>query len=461
MDDGEKPDEASEAGQAAEDAEAIEDTEHPGDADNDGADNDTGAAEDADPGRPEEPGDAETPAAAGTAATTGGRHRHPARRGRSPWRIAARTAVVLLSALALVATGYAYTVLDGLQDSVQTTDALQQNSGGDDENAPPPPQDDGATDILLVGTDSRTDMEGNALPLDMLKELRTEDKQGISTDTLIIMRIPKDGGTPKAISIPRDAWVDVPQGGEDKINSAYGAAKEAASARLWAEGGHEPADIEKESDQAGRRALVKTVQDFTRIHIDHYAEVNLLGFYLLTEALGGVEVCLNNATYDKDSGANFAAGPQVVSGGEALSFVRQRKNLPRGDLDRIVRQQAFLASALDGVLSAGTLTEPGRLDQLTETLRRSLVLDPNLDLLGFAEQAKGIASGDIEFVTIPVVQVAARSDDGQSIVSVDKQAVRAFVKDIITGGEGQGEQPGGGGSAPGGGIAPRAATCVN
>ncbi|ASR38939.1 LytR family transcriptional regulator [Prauserella marina] len=404
----------------------------------------------------DDPEDPEEPDEAGT---TGGRHRQatPARRKRSPWRIAARSAVVLLSALALVATGYAYTVLDGLQDSVQTTDALQQNSGGE-EGTPPPPQDDGATDILLVGTDSRTDMEGNALPLDMLKQLRTEDKQGISTDTLIIMRIPKDGGSPRAISIPRDAWVDVPQGGEGKINSAYGAAKESVSARLWAEGGHAAADVEKESDQAGRRALVKTVQDFTRIHIDHYAEVNLLGFYLLTEALGGVEVCLNNATYDKDSGANFAAGPQVVSGGEALSFVRQRKNLPRGDLDRIVRQQAFLASALDSVLSAGTLTEPGRLDQLTETLRRSLVLDPDLDLLGFAEQAKGIASGDIEFVTIPVVEVAARSDDGQSIVSVDKEAVRAFVKDII---ESEGEQPSGGGSAPGGGIAPRAAACVN
>lgn len=400
-----------------------------------------------------EPGDAGSPA---TARASG--------RGRRVLRVAFRSVVILLSVTALAVTGYAYSTLDRLRDNIHTTDALRQNRRPVPEDTgtpPPPPSDDGATDILLVGADSRTDMQGNPLPRAMLRKLRTEGQAGVNTDTLIILRFPKNGGSPVGISIPRDTWIDVPGGGQDKINSVYGTAKRHAVDRLRADGMTDRAELERESDQAGRRALVETVQDFTHVHIDHYAEVNLLGFYLLTEALGGVEVCLKNATYDSDSGAAFRAGPQVVSGGEALSFVRQRKNLPRGDLDRIIRQQAFLASALNKVLSAGTLTDSDRLERLTDTVRRSLVLDADLDLLEFAGQVKGIASGDISFVTIPVVEIAGRSPDGrQSIVTVDVEEVRSFVKRAVA----DEPPPSGGGSAPQGArgqITADGVTCVN
>ncbi|PXY51650.1 LytR family transcriptional regulator, partial [Virgibacillus profundi] len=124
--------------------------------------------------------------------------------------------------IALAGTGYAYATLDDIQDNVNTTDALIQEG-------PAPAKDDGATDILLVGTDARTDMQGNPLPLEVLKALRTEETAGIHTDTLIILRIPKDGGKPSGVSIPRDAWVDVPSGGKNKVNSAFGTAKAAAA----------------------------------------------------------------------------------------------------------------------------------------------------------------------------------------------------------------------------------------
>ncbi|EHR49197.1 cell envelope-related function transcriptional attenuator common domain [Saccharomonospora marina XMU15] len=386
-------------------------------------------------------------------------------RRRSPFRLFRRAVVALVALLALAATGYAYIALDTLQDKVNTTDALRQNESdtGGEVRSPPPPEDDGATDILLVGADSRTDMEGNPLPAATLRKLRTESKSGVNTDTLIVLRIPDDGGSPTGVSIPRDTWVDVPHGTKDKINSVYGTAKWHAMRRLRGEGITERTRLERESDQAGRHALVGVVQEFTRIRIDHYAEVNLLGFYLLTEALGGVKVCLNQATWDPDSGADFSAGVQVVSGGEALSFVRQRKNLPRGDLDRIVRQQAFLASALDKVLSAGTLTSSDRLDRLADTVQRSLVLDSDLDLLEFADKVRGVASGDIKFVTIPVVEIAARSPDGrQSIVTVDVNRVRSFVRDVV--GDNAEGQPSGGGSAPPGvrtQITAEGVTCVN
>lgn len=356
------------------------------------------------------------------------------------------TVFALLSTVALAVTGYAHVALDDLRGNIPTTHAL--------DDVPDTPADDGAIDILLVGNDTRTDATGKPLPLEMLKQLRTEHKDGINTDTIIVLRMPKNGAPPKAVSLPRDSWVDVPSGGQNKINSAFNTAKVAEMERLRAKGITDRPRIELASDQVGRKALVQTVQGFTQVRIDHYAEVSLLGFYLLTEALGGVEVCLKQATQDKDAAADFHAGRQSVSGGEALSFVRQRKNLPRGDLDRIVRQQTFLGSALHKVLSAGTLTNPKKLDRLIDAVHSSIVLDPDLDIIEFAERVRGLALGDVEFVTIPVVDINGRSKDGQSIVEVDEEAVRVFIEGLVDDGQGKGVQ-GSGGGGTGGGLALR------
>ncbi|MFG1644763.1 LCP family protein [Amycolatopsis sp. NPDC049252] len=384
-----------------------------------------------------------------------------ASRARRAGRVTRRIAVGLVSLIALGASGYAYVTKDQLQSNVPTTDALTPRAG----EPAPPPADDGADDILLVGSDARTDAQGNVLPTRVLRELRTEANNGaVNTDTVILLRVPKNGAKPSAVSVPRDTWTEIPGRGKAKINSAYGIAKAHYAQTLRAQGERDQAKIERDSDTEGRRVLVQAVQDLTQVRVDHYAEVNLLGFYLLTEALGGVKVCLNHATEDKDSGADFRRGEQTVSGGKALSFVRQRKNLPRGDLDRIVRQQAFLSSALHQVLSAGTLTSPGTLNNLVDVVHRSLTLDPGLDLLQFAQQAKGLASGDLEFATIPVITANGRSEDGQSIVEVDPNAVREFVAGLA----GRATTPAGGGS--GSGAAPAAApllqaspgvTCVN
>ncbi|MEV0064985.1 LCP family protein [Amycolatopsis sp. NPDC050768] len=360
-------------------------------------------------------------------------------------RITRRIALGLVSVLALGATGYAYVTKDQLQSNVPTTDVLTPRAG----EPPAPPADDGATDILLVGSDARTDAQGNPLPLSMLKSLRTEEKAGINTDTIILLRFPKDGSKPSGVSIPRDSWVDIPGRGQAKINSAYGVAKAKFADAERAKGERDQAKIERDSDSEGRRVLVQTVQDLTKIRVDHYAEINLLGFYLLTEALGGVKVCLNHSTSDKDSGADFRRGVQTVSGGEALSFVRQRKNLPHGDLDRIVRQQAFLSSALHQVLSAGTLTSPSTVSSLMDAVHRSITLDDGLDVLDFAQQVKGVASGDLNFTTVPVITANGRSADGQSIVEIDPAAVRKFVSGLV------GRAPTGGGGAAAGAPAPR------
>ncbi|WP_394615571.1 LCP family protein [Lentzea sp. JNUCC 0626] len=349
-----------------------------------------------------------------------------AARAKKTARVIGRTVVALVAVTTLAFSGYFWTALRLVKENTNTTQILQVLE--DIPNSPP--ADDGATDILLVGSDSRTDAQGRPLPADVLRKLRTEGTDTVNTDTIIVMRVPRNGGKASAISIPRDTYVPIAGYREDKINSAYGAVKYLTAERLQAEGVSDQAERERKSDEAGRKALVQAVQDLTGMRVDHYAEINLYGFYLLTEVIGGVQVCLKAGTSDPNSGANFRAGPQLISGGDALSFVRQR-NMPGGDLGRITRQQVFMSQAMKQLLSAGTFTDPGKMSGLLDAVSKSVVVDQKLDLATLAAQAQGLASGNVEFATIPVTSIDARNDRGQSIVTVDREAVKAWVAQLI------------------------------
>lgn len=357
--------------------------------------------------------------------------------------------VAVASALVLVATGYAWRTVDNLTNGVATTGAL--GLGGPSLTGESGAPADGATDILLVGTDSRTDAQGNPLSPEELAMVRTGDVGTTNTDTIILIRVPNDGGSATAVSIPRDSYVDVPGVGMNKINGAYGTAKAEEMTALVDDQGVDRAEAERRSTEAGRATLVGTVQDLTGVSIDHYAEIGLLGFVLLTDAVDGVQVCLNAAVDEPKSGANLPAGVQTLSGPDALSFVRQRDGLPRGDLDRIGRQQVFMASLASEVLSTGTLTDPSTLSALGGAIERSVVIDSGWDVLGFATQLAGLAGGAVRFETIPVVDATGFNDRGQSIVEVDPRQVRAFVDAALGGASGPdegGDTGGSGGTVP-------------
>jgi LCP family protein required for cell wall assembly len=326
-----------------------------------------------------------------------------------------RTVVLALAAVILVVTGLGWYSVDSLRANVATARGLALGGGKD-----------GAVDILLVGTDSRTDAHGNPLSEAELASLRAGDDVASNTDTIVLIRVPNDGRSATAISIPRDSYVDVPGIGMSKINAAYGATKETKRIEL-VESGQSDEEADEESTRAGRKALIGAVSDLTGITVDHYAEVGLLGFVLLTNAVGGVDVCLEDAVDEWRSGANFPAGEQTLDGANALSFVRQRHDLPRGDLDRIVRQQVFMASLVRKVVSAKTLSNPAKLNQLAEAITRSVVLDSDWDILDFALNLQDLAGGQVRFETIPVIDLAAETDDGESVVSVDPDTVRTFV----------------------------------
>ncbi|MFN2477919.1 MAG: LCP family protein [Pseudonocardiaceae bacterium] len=330
----------------------------------------------------------------------------------------AKLALAMVSVLVLGLTGYGWATFQTLHEGLSTTDVIGW--------AVP----DKATDLLLVGLDSRTDAHDNPLARDVLARLRAGDNEGELTDTLILVRIPNDGQHAVAISLPRDLYVELPDGyGKHKLNSAFARARNATAQRLVAQGA-DPATVRTESIAAGRKLLLQTVKDLTGVGIDHYAEINLLGFSLLTDAVGGVQVCLKAPMHDRFSGANFPAGPQLISGPDALAFVRQRHGLPRGDLDRIVRQQAYMASLAHKVLTAGTLANPSRINQLINATQQSLVLDDGFDVLDFATRMQGLAAGNVIFETVPVLGDGISESDG-AVLNVDPDAVRAFVGQAI------------------------------
>ncbi|WP_037310734.1 LCP family protein [Amycolatopsis orientalis] len=335
--------------------------------------------------------------------------------------------VAALAAAVFGGTAYGYTTLESL-DGVSREDVIDAPEPGEQPA-------DGSLDILLVGRDSRTDQQGNPLPPEILRELRAGANGDDLTDTLIVMRIPNGQQAVKAFSIPRDSWVTAPGGNDkSKINEIFGRTKFAKAGELRKAGKTDKAEIEKQAITAARKATLKAVEELSGIKIDHFAEVNLLSFYEISKAVGGVEVCLNKATKDRDSGADFPAGRQTIQGADALAFVRQRKNLPRSDLDRVRRQQVFLAGLAKQTLSGGTLANPARVSELIAAVKRSVIIDSSWDLLDFVRQMRGVSGGGIAFETIPVVNPDYRYDPKHptwTAVQVDPAQVRAFAASLI------------------------------
>jgi LCP family protein required for cell wall assembly len=286
---------------------------------------------------------------------------------------------------------------------------------------------DGADqNILLVGNDSRagaTAAERRAL------SVGPNDGE-VNTDTMMVLHIPADGSRATIVSFPRDSWVDVPGNGKGKINSAYGdgynAAKSAHKSEIAAQ-------------SAGLVMTIRTIEALTGLHIDHYMQVNLLGFYRISNAIGGVTVCLNaaqNPNTDADqfhkgySGIDLPKGVSVIKGKQALAFVRQRHGLPNGDLDRIKRQQYFLSSAFRKITSAGVLLNPFKLHDLLTAVGSSLLTDPDLDLLSLAREFEQMSAGRITFRTIPNNGPQVIYPDGvmTAIVEVNTAAMPSFVR---------------------------------
>ena len=319
----------------------------------------------------------------------------------------ARIVAAVVSFLVLAGSGYGWAAYRTFAGNVRHVDAI--GSSGADYDGP-------AENILLVGDDSRP---ANASP-EVLQQLSTEEDGGsTNTDTVMLMHIPAGGGQATVISFPRDSWVDIPGAGKGKLNSAFAIGA--------AHGG---------GDAGGMKLLISVVQNLSGLHVDHFVKVSLLGFYEIADALGPIQVCLNQAAKDPYSGVDLPAGVSTLNAKQALSFVRQRHGLDQfgGDLAREVRQQYFLSTELRKVQSTGVLLNPAKLNRLLKAVSDALETDPDLDLLQFATEFRNVGAGSVRFAPLPITGTPTiRDDNGNrvSIVAVDFTALPAFIAQLV------------------------------
>jgi LCP family protein required for cell wall assembly len=283
---------------------------------------------------------------------------------------------LLAAAMVLVgaAAGYGIWFFFDLQGDVQRRIPSIEDVPGRDDNQGNFVE--GPHNVLLVGSDSRA-----GLTKKEQRELGANPVEGQRADTLILAHVDPESGRITMVQFPRDLYVPILDEGEARINSAL-------------EDGHDH--------------LVRTVANLTGLSIHHYVQVNIAGFKEVVDALGGVDICITDPIpFDEQTGIEITAeelGMVHFDGALALRFVRTRKTLEEGDLDRIANQQRFLAAALDKALSTGTLVNIGKLNRLKKAAGRNVVIDDKTDLFDLRDLARQFRSFDAdtyEAYTVP------------------------------------------------------------
>jgi LCP family protein required for cell wall assembly len=325
--------------------------------------------------------------------------------------IGVRVVAALTAAAVLGTSGWGWYLTEVADTNVNRFDAIptdgnESQVGGE------------AMNLLLVGSDSRAN-----LTAEQARELNTGITAGLNTDTMILVHVPADGSKASFVSFPRDSYVDIPGYGQDKLNAAYAYGYNGKQAE-------DPSAPESHKQAAGAQLLIKTISSLSGLQIDHYAQVDLLGFFQLSNVIGGVEVNLCEAVQDKDSGIDLPAGKQTISGKDALAFVRQRHGLPRGDYDRIIRQQTFIAGMVRKMLSEKVMLDLGKQRQLVAAAADSLTIDRQLDLLRLAGQMQSLTAGGVEFQTIPYVGDERDSQNRWILRLVDSPTMHRFFAEL-------------------------------
>jgi LCP family protein required for cell wall assembly len=238
----------------------------------------------------------------------------------------------------------------------------------------------GPMNILVVGSDSRANETYD--PSDPSSSAAFV--KGERSDTIMLMHLPATMDHGYAISIPRDAYVNIPpvkgrwKGGKDKINAAMG--------------------------HGGVPHLVKTIQNFSGLTIDHVVIVDFSGLRRITDAVGGVDVYVDKQTVDPyRPNRVFKKGLNTLDGETAEAYVRQRKGLPGNDYDRMKRQQQYLHALMTKITATGVMTDAGKMDDLMLAVTESITVDEGMQVKGLAFALKKLRPSDVTFLTIPMI----------------------------------------------------------
>jgi LCP family protein required for cell wall assembly len=221
-----------------------------------------------------------------------------------------------------------------------------------------------------------------------------------------MMHVPSDHTKAYLVSIPRDLWVHVPESKDAqhgntnaKINAAY----------AW----------------GGAPLMVQTVEEYTGVRMDHVVLIDFAGFVKVTDALGGVEMNVDQTIKSIFKPYRvFNKGPNKFTGAEALDYVRQRYQFADGDFTRQKHQQQFLKALLDKAASLGTLTNPGKFKDFVSATAAALTVDKDFSLFDLGWQFRNLRSSDLVFLVSP--NKGTGTIDGESVVLGDKPKALAF-----------------------------------
>ncbi|MBO0870310.1 MAG: LCP family protein, partial [Micromonosporaceae bacterium] len=292
----------------------------------------------------------------------GGRRSGTAYSGKRRPRWGRIAMVVTLALAVLVGAGgfFGYLYVHKLDNQVPRIDPFAQiNIARPDKVAP------GATNILLLGSDSRD--PGNTA--------------NSRTDTIILMHIQADHKKAYLISIPRDSYVYIPK---SPTNSKLGDRK---------------AKINSAYSWGGAALTVEAVESLTKVRIDHVVMIDFAGFKQVTDALGGVDLYIDKTITSIHTHKKFTKGTMHLTGSQALDYVRQRYQFADGDLSRARHQQEFMKAIMDKASSSGTLTNPSRLNAFLQSVTKAITVDKDFSLTGFALEFHSLKGSDLTFMT--------------------------------------------------------------
>lgn len=291
--------------------------------------------------------------------------------------------VALLAGGGLLAGGLYYRSVEGSIDRVEAFNDVPQESRPEKLVAE-------AKNLLILGSDSRD----------------PDSTGGSRSDTIIVAHLPQDRSSAQLISIPRDTWVSVPKskdgrnGGRDaKINASY----------AW----------------GGIPLMVQTVEKFTGVRIDHVAIIDFAGFEEIVNALGGIDIDVDqNFTSIHEPYRKFTKGQHHMDGATALDYARQRQQFADGDFARIRHQQQVIKAILDRAASAGLLTNPGRLNSFLRATTDAVSVDETLSVFDTAMDLRHLRSGNLAFFTSPTKGTGRVGSE--SVVFADTAKAKAF-----------------------------------
>jgi LCP family protein required for cell wall assembly len=285
---------------------------------------------------------------------------------------AAIISTVLVVGISLVAYASVRNLYDGINHETVTASML----------GPRPPKLNGSTNILLIGSDSRAGTTGYG---------SSSLIQGSRSDTSLILHISPDHTHAYVISFPRDSMVPIYSCANDN---------EGHPGQSAAPGQLEP--LNATFSFGGAPCLWKTLEQTTHIHIDHFAEVGFSSFKLIVNDMHGINVCLPFTIRNYQAHLYLKAGIHKVYGAQALAFVRLRENIGDGsDLERIQRQQIFLAAALQKMKQTNLLGDYKVLADVAHAVTTDLTLT---QLLGIANSMRGLNTSSVRFISVPVGQ---------------------------------------------------------